>query len=445
MQSLSQLIAAMRAHGATRFFAKRLAPNDNSKNQFYLGEGFSSLSLLPHGEIVTDDSEQAGSIRDRAKAPVDLYWIDDQGTSRAPNAQLILYPKYPEVRLSGLIHGCARAPSDVLAVRDEGRVLMFGTGAGEMVWAFAAAAAHPIAKEVTAIRDAEMIGVFVLVGLSPANTTSKNQLAARLAEIHQLGWVQSQKLGSNGVPEPYSARNGGGYTLEALLGISPNGRAEPDFLGWEIKQYSVDSFAQGRAKSPITLMTPEPQAGFYKTQGAAAFIRRFGYPDMHGRADRINFGGIYRCDGPSHRETKLGLKVRGFDTENNKIEDMAGDIALLTLDGEAAASWPFTTLVEHWTGKHTRAAYVPSLFQPTPPSYAFGSRISFCEGTDFHLFLKAMIAGAVWYDPGLKIEKASGNAPIVKRRSQFRTKHRDLERLYVSREDVDVVPRGRAT
>jgi len=31
----------------------------------------------------------------------------------------------------------------------------------------------------------------------------------------------------------------GGYTLEAELGIIPNGKAEPDYLGYEVKQYSV--------------------------------------------------------------------------------------------------------------------------------------------------------------------------------------------------------------
>ena len=35
----------MRHHGATRIYAKNLAPNDNSKNQVYLGGDFSALTL----------------------------------------------------------------------------------------------------------------------------------------------------------------------------------------------------------------------------------------------------------------------------------------------------------------------------------------------------------------------------------------------------------------
>jgi hypothetical protein len=34
----------------------------------------------------------------------------------------------------------------------------------------------------------------------------------------------------------------GGYTLEAELGITPNGYSEPDFMGWEVKQFGVTKF-----------------------------------------------------------------------------------------------------------------------------------------------------------------------------------------------------------
>jgi hypothetical protein len=36
---LIRILDQMAAHGATRFYAKQLAPNDNSKNQVYLGGG----------------------------------------------------------------------------------------------------------------------------------------------------------------------------------------------------------------------------------------------------------------------------------------------------------------------------------------------------------------------------------------------------------------------
>src|SRR6056297_3486184 len=115
--SLKELVDVMRAYGVIRFYAKRLAPNDNSKNQVYLGGGFEALNVLPHGEVETDFEQRAGSVRRRDKASVKFEWIHGEGSSRAPDAQLILYPKYPEVRMSGFLRGAAHAPNDLMTSR----------------------------------------------------------------------------------------------------------------------------------------------------------------------------------------------------------------------------------------------------------------------------------------------------------------------------------------
>lgn len=108
----------MRHQGAMRIYAKRLAPNDNSKNQVYLGNDFSALNIIPHGDIYSDDTGVAGAVRDRAKASVEFFWIDETGRHSAPNTSLILYPKYPEVRMSGFLLNCKKAPSAIMRVRD---------------------------------------------------------------------------------------------------------------------------------------------------------------------------------------------------------------------------------------------------------------------------------------------------------------------------------------
>jgi len=41
-------------------------------------------------------------------------------------------------------------------------------------------------------------------------------------------------------------------------------RIEPDFLGWEVKQFAVEDFERIESAKPITVMTPEPDGGFYK-------------------------------------------------------------------------------------------------------------------------------------------------------------------------------------
>lgn len=429
----------MQSHGASRFYAKCLAPNDNSKNQVYLGGDFSALNIIPYKSIYTDGSDLAGSVRDRAKADVAFFWIDEAGKYPAPDAQLILYPKYPEVRMSGFLKGCDKAPGDIMRVRDPGRVLFLGiTNDGEVL-GYAAMADDAVTKELNSRDDWETSGVFLEIPPNVnAQLDTKAQLLAALKRIYEKHWIPSQKLRSDGTIELYNARNGGGYTLEAELGISPNGYAEPDYMGWEVKQYGVANFSTYRPKSPVTLMTPEPTAGLYKDAGVAAFLKQYGYADKSGKADRYNFGGIYACNKGFHPETGLRLVLQGFDNASGKITDMNGGIVLLSKNDDIAALWGFTGIMKHWNRKHAQAAYVPSLFQTPPPQYSYGPRVLLCEKTDFTLFLKAIADGVIYYDPAIKVEGASGSAPTIKRRSQFRIRHEQLTTMYHRSEATDL-------
>lgn len=426
----------MRHHGATRIYAKKLAPNDNSKNQVYLGGDFSALNIIPHGDIYADDADIGGAVRDRAKASVDFYWIEGEDRYHAPQTGLILYPRYPEVRMSGFLKGCASAPSAVMRVRDEGRVLILGITRTGTVLGYAASAEHVVARELVA-RDWPMVGVFFELPLTLRDITSpRDRLLAELRRIYRLRWIASQKLAADGTKAPYVARNGGGYTLEAELGITPNGYAEPDFLGWEVKQYGVRDFVSLRPKSPVTLMTPEPTGGIYRTDGVDAFMRRFGYPDQSGTPDRINFGGRYDCRRQHHLLTGLRMTLSGFDEATGKITDLEGGLVLISERDEVAATWSFKGMMAHWNRKHAQAAYVPSLFQTPPPEYSYGPQVLLCEETDFLMFLKAFAAGQVYYDPAVKVENASSAAPAVKRRNQFRVAHGDLTGLYRRSEKI---------
>lgn len=436
INSLSQLLQIMQSHGATRFYAKKLAPNDNSKNQVYLGGDFSALNIIPYKAIYTDGNDVAGSKRDRAKAEVSFFWIDAGGKYPAPDAQLILYPKYPEVRMSGFLKGCDKAPAEIMRVRDEGRVLFLGITHDGNVLGYATDAQDPLTKELNSRDDWETTGVFIEIPPNvDAELDTKVQLLSALRQVYQKHWIPSQKLRADGVKVPYKARNGGGYTLEAELGITPNGYAEPDYMGWEVKQYGVGDFSNYRPKSAVTLMTPEPTGGIYR-EGVAAFLHRFGYPDKSGKPDRLNFGGVYACNRGFHNETGLCLSLTGFDNTTGRITDMEGGIVLLSRKDEVAALWSFTGIMKHWNRKHAQAAYVPSIFQTPPPEYAYGPKVLLCERTDFTLFLKAVAAGVVYYDPGIKIEGVSTAKPKIKPRSQFRIKHSQLTTMYHQSEVV---------
>ena len=440
IETLEQLLNVFEDLGATRVLAKLLAPNDNSKNQVYLGGGFGALNIIPHGEITADETIRAGSVRKRDKAFVNFGWVTGEGVYPAPDAQLILYPKYPEVRMSGFLMRAKNAPGDLMRSRDEGRVLFLGICPDGLVLGHVVAREHPAA---TALRAQQAglseTGVFLdLSHLAGGQGDTRSVLINTLRCIHNKGWIPSQKIGKDGRPAPYRARNGGGYTLEAELGVAPNGYAEPDFLGWEIKQYGVGDFISYRAKSPVTLMTPEPTGGIYRDEGVEAFMHRFGYADKSGREGRINFGGIYAIGRDFHGDTGLALTVAGYDAKSGKIEDMDGALSLITRDDQIAASWSFRGMMVHWNRKHARAAYVPSLKRGSPPEYRYGPQVELFEGTDFLLFLSAVASGDVYYDPAVKMVETGGRLAI-KRRSQFRVKHKALRQLYQAGEKVVLV------
>ena len=426
----------MSEHGAHRIYAKKLSQNDNSKNQVYLGGGFSALNILPHGPIYIDETARAGSKRDRPKAALRFFWVDADGKHLAPDANLILYPDYPEVRMSGFLRGCRSAPGSLMTVRDEGRVLFLGITRTNEILAFVTDAGSSISNQFNAEKW-PALGVFVELPLTLQHADDpKAVLLARLKRIHDQQWIGSRKLSRDGEKLPYAARNGGGYTLEAELGILPNGYAEPDFLGWEVKQYGVKDFAKFAPKSAVTLFTPEPNGGLYKSGTAERFVERFGYPDKSGKPDRTNFGGIYTCQKDAHPDTGLRMTLVGFDPCAGAITSMDGGLALVTADGEEAATWSFSSLMDHWNRKHAQAAYVPSMHREPPSEYRYGSKILLCEQTDFILFLKAFAAGKVYYDPALKLEKTASGKQALHRRSQFRIQHSHLVHMYHRHEIV---------
>ncbi|WP_431211775.1 MvaI/BcnI family restriction endonuclease [Puia sp. P3] len=235
---------------------------------------------------------------------------------------------------------------------------------------------------------------------------------------------------------PYESPNGGGYTLEAELGILPNGNSDPDYMGWEVKQYSVKQLSKP-GSAVITLMTPEPTGGQYRDEGVGVFLQKYGYPDKRGRENRINFGGIHR-HGEVHRTTSLEMRLIGFDVPTGKILDPYGMVALFNRDGEVAASWSFASLLGHWAKKHNRACYVPSVCSKSGGTkYRYGSQLILGTGADFELFLQLMAKGRIYYDPAIK-QEGDGVRSKTKRRSQFRIQSKWLKHLYQNYEIAEL-------
>jgi len=100
--NIDALIKFLAGQNCTKIYFKKLSPNDNSKNQVYLGGNFEVLNILPFSEITSDNDGDWK--RTRFKTKLNFFWItEDFEITPAPEAQLILYPKYPEVRFSGFL------------------------------------------------------------------------------------------------------------------------------------------------------------------------------------------------------------------------------------------------------------------------------------------------------------------------------------------------------
>lgn len=443
---LGTAVAMLVANGATEVFYKELPPNANSKNQVYMAQDLSDLSRVPSGSVIaySSYSSKTGQNESVFHAPLELYWITSEGTvSRAPEAKFIFYPQYPEVRMSGFLKGARYAPSTFFdkeklgAVPD--RILLLGITSQHTIVALVVPPESPAARQIKAEQPHETYGALCILPFESSNSDSYDYLAlmSALAEIHRSGWNESIRLDGHGVVVPCRATNCNGNTLEALLGIRSNGIALPDFHGWEIKARGVTN-SEKPGRSVVTLFTPEPDGGAYVSTGFEAFMASYGHA-ADGKANRTNFGGIYRVGAEIKPHKKLRLDLQGYDRESQKYHS-DGAVVMVNSEGDVAMSWSFSKLLDHWKSKHAKAAFIPSqILRGDVPMYRFGSRVLLGTGAEFGRLLKSLASGSVYYDPGIKLEQPTEGRQSSKKRSQFRVRSTDLEGLYEQFVEIDVV------
>jgi hypothetical protein len=421
--TLDELKSHMRTHGVQRIYGKIMGTNNNSKQQVYLSGGFDAINVLPVEKV-----EAIGSKGHFYAWPV-FYWLSTNGgLEHAPHAKLILYPQYPEVRLSGFLKGTKNSPKSIMTSKTPGRALVLGVCDDGRIIGYADGSDSDLARDLRGMKVADDGKVIFQIPFATDERPSAD-IFVELADIARQGWIRSTRLSTYGLVACESSKCVGD-TLEASLGIKSNGRAGPDKYGWEVKAVTVRSFHAEPGSKRITLMTPEPDGGFYWAHGVVEFVKRFGYKDVKGRPDRLNFGGTYRV-GDRNDRTGLSLELSGFDSSSNKIVDAAGHLRLVDGQGEVAASWSFSKLIELWSKKHACAVYVPAECKKDPLRYRYGHRVLTGVGTDALALLIALARGIIFYDPGIKLE-CSGQTQTSKKRSQFRIMYKNLNHLYHS-------------
>ena len=416
--TIEDLKHELRKLGASSFLFKKLAENDNSKQQIYLGGSYEALQKLPYSDIYAEQ----GLKRPTFKANLDFYWLGDDGNlNKAPHAKLILYPKYPEIRLSGFLNGCKNAPSKYLQPipkenrmgQYDGRVLILCPIESKII-AYLAPANSAVSN---ALFDRDVQGVF-----GEENLIKQDPKATLLSVLHNVYNTNPHapvRLFTDGVIRPYNKKNAAGYTLEAQFGIIPNGSPDPDFMGWELKGFN---------KSRITLMTPQPNAGLYAQMGPKEFVKEYGH--LTDKGD-IYFTGPYTTE-PNENFFDRHLKIIGFDFVSSKITQPDGGIYLLENDKELAC-WSFSHILSHWNHKHNKACYV-RYKTTSSKQLEFQSNVLLCEGTSAIHLLKALQENIICFDPGSKVTQEG----VSKQRSQFRINFNNLSHIYEKTELYDV-------
>ena len=440
--SFESLKKCFLSHGVVELYYKELAPNDNSKNQPYFGGDVSSLSILPIGEMSheTSTSRRYGreTTNNRVKITVDFCWLDvATGIHSAPNSKLILYPQFPEVRFSGFLAGANAAPSTLMDPkkrgREAGRILFLGVTSDDRIVGYVATNESTISAEIRDQSSFVEIGVFKQVALYAArDSDGRVKLIEDLKAIRDAGWIPASKLNKNSEKIYYDKPNAVGYTLEAELGILPNGVCAPDYRGWELKAHKVSE--QGALYTGVTtLMTPEPNFGYYTESGVEEFVKKYGYPDKNGVENRLNFGGVHRCNEISNR-TYLTMALNGYPLNGSDATfDFDGFLFLYDSQNVIAAGWTFDKLLEMWSRKHNKTAFVPfrsKLDKNGKLVFKLAEEVSLRIGTDFILLLQGLLSQKVYYDPGIKLTDINTAKPKSKRRSQFRVKAKDIDTLY---------------
>lgn len=426
---LKQLISLFKKKGVKRILAKVLSANDNSKNQIYFGGSFESLRFFPRLDIKAEATGKKGPI---FKSPLEMYWVRTDGMDTvAPGVQLIYYPQYPEVRLSGFLQRAEWAPKELLNVRQKDRVLFLGVCPDGRVYGHIVSPENPITGFINSKEylwqdwdEGKGPSVFKFLELE-ANISpiaSIPEIIKVFEKIHRKGWVPAQRIKPDGsLMIPYRGQNAAGYTLEALLGVFPSGNSEPDYRGWEVKCTRTNV---------VTLMTPEPDQGLYISD-FDAFMQCYAHDVDQGRY----FTGKHTV-GKRNRSTGLLMNLFGFNFDSFQIIDSKGSVRLEgdQNDSEYPAEWKFENFLNHWSRKHSKAVFMGADRRESGgmEEFNFKGCIECCKGAEPRALLRALAAATVFYDPAVRMM----NNGTVKKRNQFRV---NLSQAYTLYEDVQEI------
>ena len=406
--SLEAITTALKDLGCEQAFVKLLAANqDNAKNQIFVGSTSAVMDFFPGKTSVrrpsTSSKKSHSEIgRNIPVSLINLSWVWPTGRPcPAPEAKLINYLQYPEVRLSGFLKGCQRSPQALRETKMASygkRVLILGL-AGERIFGIVVTDVDGSAV-INALASLDAWAVSSAFGILPipssAATLNRAALERELREIIGKEYASCELKELEKGPVLKRSNRHVGYTLEALLGIKMNGNPGPDKHGFEVK-------AIGSEK--VSIATTQPDSGFRSDSSFREYINRFGWPSKRHPGARV-FNGTHKfgvlC--PSSGAT---LGITHWDCEHDRptwIEEP--EIHLTHKASDVVISgWTYGHIKDHWVRKHAGAVYVEATSirkdkGQYPSHYIFGPRIAFATGTSPTYLLRQIAQRRVVLDPG---------------------------------------------
>jgi hypothetical protein len=407
-RTLAHLEHAFSQVGCTEILVKFLSPNqDNEKNQVYFGKSLSLAQFFP-GQLEMRQPSLSVSKSNSAFGKsivalrVDFAWLwPGEEPSAAPNAAIIEYAQYPEVRFSGFLSKCQHGPKALRRQEQDEygqRVLILGVSGDKVFGSIVTDSQEP--EVVGALRDLPRWPLESIFGVKKINAPH-NQIDADslITELKALSGLvhRPQFLRQSGGSVEFlrGGKQAGGWTLEALLGIPRNAKSAPDKYGFEIK-------AVGASKT--SLITTEPDFGYRAENGVAAYLERFGRDAQVGSGKRV-FSGVHKC-GKINEQTDAFLTIENWNFDLN-LPTGYGQPNIVLIDRKTdtiISGWSFAKIGASWTKKHAGAIYVETLKVEDGTGeiigYKFGPRSYLGLGTSALRFMRHVGLGQIMLDPG---------------------------------------------
>lgn len=446
ISNINELVSILKKHDVRDALVKKLAKNHNDKQQVYSGSDFRPLQSffkLEFGERIESISEKKkGEIKGQPILEAvfkNFLWVNCEGMEvPAKNVKMIIYPQYPEARLSGFetINNDIPASMSISFVKENPDVVRYlvlaRRGEGECLGFMLLNPSNDFIKQLDDFSNAKKSRVWKHLKIDETSSEKLQKLLSKASEIEHLGC----RFKTDGSTIPFNGTQVCGYTLEHECGILPNSDKNGDFEGIELKAHT---------QSKVTLFTPEPDMGLY-SESFESFMKTFGYMKDNGD---YRFTGIHRV-GATSSKSGLTLTIDNYDPSSSLISQSENDIyvALKDINGNLAAGWSLNRLLNSWDVKHNEVVYVPAkkrecdIPKKKKEGYkylvSFDKNVMWCKNTSIENLLNAILNGVIFLDPGHKLHNS--NPKENKRRSQWRVNsiQRDAKVLYENIETIEL-------